>query len=148
MNKAFVREPDDLQTARCPRCGSPGVAVGRETLAAQLMPEAAAALGDAAWFCPFPRCDAAYFNVLERVVSVDSLRQPVYPKDPAAPVCPCFGLTLDDIDQDLAEGGVRRVRATIERAKSPEACCLERSPTGRSCIADVQRYYMQRRGGS
>src|SRR5215469_13321476 len=38
MNKAFVREPDDLAGAQCPRCGSLGIAVSGETLNAQLSP--------------------------------------------------------------------------------------------------------------
>ncbi|HWA99168.1 MAG TPA: hypothetical protein VG713_11775 [Pirellulales bacterium] len=146
MNKAFVKEPEQSTAAQCPRCGSLGIAVGEATLDAQLAPEARQTIGDSAFFCPFPTCEAAYFDLFERVVPVAALAHPVYPKDPDAPICPCFGFTREAIEQDLAEGGVRRTRELIEKAKSSAARCLTQAPDGRSCVAEVQRYYMQRRG--
>jgi hypothetical protein len=145
MNKAFVREPDDTGQAYCPRCRSLGVAVQEPTLVAQLSAEAIKELSDTAWFCPFPSCDVAYFDMFERVATVGALRAPVYPKDPDAPICPCFGFTTDEIEEDLADGGVERTRALVARAKSAEARCSAASPTGQSCVAEVQRYYMRRR---
>lgn len=147
MNKAFVREPEDTGNAYCPRCRSLGISVREETMAAQLRPEAQEQLGDVAWFCPFPTCEVAYFDLFERVVTVDALIRPVYPKNSEAPLCPCFGFTAEDIEQDLAEGGVARTRALVEKSKTAEAHCVTASPTGHSCVAEVQRYYMQRRGG-
>ncbi len=147
MNKAFIREPETTHDY-CPRCGSRGLAVGEETLRAFLGPEARGELAQTASFCPTPRCEVAYFDVLERVVLVSTLRTPVYPKDLAAPICPCFGLTCDEIDQDVEEGVVKRTRAAVERAKSPEAECVVKAPTGRSCQAAVQAYYMKRRGST
>jgi hypothetical protein len=145
MNKAFIREPEDTGQWSCPRCGSLGIAVHSETLAAHLSPEARKQVADAAYFCPFPRCEVAYFDAFERVVPVEALGKPVYPKDPSAAICSCFGLTLDDIEQDLAEGGVRRVKELLAKAKGPAAHCSTASPSGQSCIAEVQRAYMQRR---
>lgn len=146
MNKAFVREPDDTGQAYCPRCRSLGVAVPEATLAAHLRPEALKELADTAWFCPFPTCEVAYFDLFERVATVDALRQPAYPKDPTAPICACFGFTTDEIDEDIAEGGVRRTRALVEKSKTPEAHCSTASPSGQCCVAEVQRYYMKHRG--
>jgi hypothetical protein len=146
MNKAFVREPDETADY-CPKCGAAGESVGEVTLAAQLSPEQRQHLAEPANFCPTPRCEVAYFDKFERFVLADDLAQPVYPKDPAAPLCACFGLTADDIDQDIAEESVQRVRAVIDKAKLPDARCAERAPNGRTCIAAVQRYYMQHRGG-
>lgn len=146
MNKAFVREPEDTGQAYCPRCRSLGIAVQEATLTAQLKPEALAELSDTAWFCPFPTCEVAYFDLFERVATIDKLVAPVYPKDPQAPICPCFGFTTDEIEADLAENGVQRTRALVARAKSAEARCQTASPTGQSCVAEVQRYYMKRRG--
>lgn len=145
MNKAFVREPDDSGERYCPRCKSLGVPVGPVTLAAHLPQAALERLSDAAFFCPFPQCLVAYFDAYERTVEVDQLLGPVYPKDPEAPLCACFGLTRDDIEDDLREGTVRRVRNAVEKAKTPEAQCQTRAATGRSCVAEVQRYYMKRR---
>ena len=111
MNKAFVREPDDTGAGYCPRCGSLGTAVGRPTLAAHLRAEAVGQLSDPAFFCPFARCDVVYFDTFERTATTDVLVRPVYPKDPTAPLCGCFGLTREDVEQDVREGGVARVRA-------------------------------------
>ncbi|MBA4018323.1 MAG: hypothetical protein C0483_14245 [Pirellula sp.] len=146
MNKAFVREPDAAE-ARCPKCGTPGTAVPEQTLNAMIPPERLSDVAKTAYFCDFPRCDVAYFDDFERFVEASALKGPVWPKDSDAPLCSCFGLTADDVRSDVAEGGVRRVRAIVERSKSSEARCAECSPTGRSCVAAVQRYYFQLKGG-
>ena len=67
MNKAFVREPDETGERKCPRCGSLGVTVHAETLVANLAPEALRGLSESAFFCPFPRCEVAYFDAFDRV---------------------------------------------------------------------------------
>ena len=67
MNKAFVREPD--QTADyCPRCGSKGQQVERETVQSHLPEGKTPTVADPANFCPSPQCDVAYFDAFERVV--------------------------------------------------------------------------------
>jgi hypothetical protein len=142
MNKAFVREPD--QTADyCPRCGSQGQPVGGETLQTYLSGDQRRRISEPANFCPFPQCDVAYFDAFERVVLTTDLARPAYPKDPDAPICACFGLTREDIEQDVREGVVTRVKALIEKAKSPEAHCARMAANGCSCVPYVQRYYMQ-----
>lgn len=144
MNKAFIREPDDNGQLRCPDCGSLGVAVQRETWQAHLA-TGATGVADAAFFCPYEKCPVAYFDMFERTIPADALRHGVYPKDPRAPLCGCFGLTADDVEADIREGGVTRVRALLEKAKGPQARCRTMSASGRPCVGDVQRYYMQRR---
>lgn len=143
MNKAFVRELDDNAPLHCPRCGSLGTLVRRITMAAYLLPEAVAQLADTAFFCAFPRCEVVYFDAFERLVTSDQLTRRIYPKDPSAPICGCFGLTLDDIEQDIAEKTVRRVKEVVQKAKSPDAQCETCSPSGTSCVAEVQRIYMR-----
>ena len=145
MNKAFVKE-QDLTDGRCPRCGSPGTPVFRETLEAHVAPEALNTLTDSAFFCAQPRCPVVYFDLFDRVLDESAVKTPVYPKNPEAPLCACFGLTCEDVEDDLREGGVTRTRACVEQAKSPAARCAVCSPSGQSCIAEVQRYYMKRRG--
>lgn len=144
MNKAFVREADDI-APRCPGCDSPGQEVLPDTLAAQLTPELRTGLTESAWFCAFDRCEVVYFDAFGRSVRATQIAQPVWPKDPAAPLCPCFGLTSADIELDLAEGTVTRTRACVQRAQTPEARCTVTNPAGQSCVAEVQRYYMKRR---
>ena len=142
MNKAFTRESDST-VEHCPRCGSVGDPVGSATLDAQLKAESREQLGESASFCPLPTCEIAYFDKFERSADVADLIRPVYPKDPAAPICPCFGLMCEEIEEEARAGSVVRVRAAIERAKSPEAHCSQRTATGRSCVAEIQRYYMK-----
>lgn len=142
MNKAFVREPD--QTCEyCPRCGAQGEAVGSETLESYLSAEQRGRVSPRANFCPSPRCEVAYFDSFERVILVSDLSRAVYPKDPRAPICACFGLTTEEIEQDVAEGLATRTRAILERAKSVDARCACLAANGRSCVAYVQKYYMQ-----
>ena len=143
MNKAFVREPDETTALRCPQCDSPGLPVNSETLEAQLGAAARTAVAESAFYCPYPRCEVGYFDAFERVVKADRLLNPAFPKDPTAPLCPCFGLATDDVEQDVREGVVTRVRAVVDKAKTAEACCKQKSPTGQSCVAEVQRYYMR-----
>jgi len=143
MNKAFVREPEDTGQANCPRCGSLGVAVEGPTLDAQLRAAARGQVSSPAWFCPYARCEVAYFDSFDRTASVDQLAAPVWPKDATAPLCPCFGLSIDDVEADVAEGTPRRIRELLARSKSPQARCATASPTGRCCMAEVQRYYLK-----
>jgi hypothetical protein len=146
MNKAFIREPD--QTADyCPRCGAKGEPVGRETVRHYLPEGKTPTVADPANFCPSPQCNVAYFDSFERVVLTSELSRPVYPKDPDAPICACFGLTRQDIEVDVREGVVTRVKAIIEKAKSSEARCAQLAANGQPCIAYVQKYYMQCRQG-
>jgi len=142
MNKAFVREPDQIADY-CPRCGSKGQQVNRETIQSYLADGKTPTLADPACFCPSPNCDVAYFDALERVVLADDLNRPVYPKDPDAPICACFGLTRHDIERDVREGVVTQVKAIIEKAQSPDARCSQMAANGQSCAAYVQKYYMQ-----
>lgn len=142
MNKAFVREPD--QTADyCPRCGAKGDVVHGETLRHHLPQEKWGHVSEPANFCPSPQCEVVYFDGFERVIRADELNRPVYPKDPTAPLCACFGLTREDIEADVREGGVARTKAVLERAKSPEARCAQMAANGQSCIGYVQKYFIQ-----
>jgi transposase len=145
MNKAFVREPDGA-AEYCPRCGSKGEPVGPETLRAYLTDEQRGQIASSANFCPSPNCKVAYFDSFKRVVLAADLPRPVFPKDSRAPVCACFGLTLDQIEHDAAEGNVTRVREIIEKARSPAARCTELAANGRPCTAYVQKCYLQSRG--
>ncbi len=145
MNKAFVREPDDTGAGYCPRCGSLGTPVAAETLAAQLDAASLRQLADAAFYCPFAKCEVAYFDRFERTVDVDRLRQAAYPKDPSAPICNCFGFTTAEIDADLREGTTERTKALLAKTKTSDVRCTTAAPDGRCCAAEVQRYYMRGR---
>ncbi|MEX0677888.1 MAG: hypothetical protein WD063_12475 [Pirellulales bacterium] len=145
MNKAFIREPDDTGQLRCPACGSLGTVVQRETWQAHVAPQSAGGLADAAFFCPYDKCDVVYFDMFDRKIQTGALRRGVYPKDPQAPLCACFGFSTEDVEADVREGVVTRVRTLLEQAKSPLARCRTMSASGQSCVGDVQRYYMKAR---
>jgi hypothetical protein len=145
MNKAFVREPDADGRAYCPRCGTLGVPVGGGPLNTHLRPESRSKMHDAAWFCNFPRCEVAYFNEFEVVVTVDELRSPIYPKDLDAPLCACFGLNYEDVEADVREGQPTRIRKLLARSKSGEARCQELAADGRCCMGAVQELYLKLR---
>ena len=142
MNKAFVREPD-LADYRCPHCGSLGSPVGRETLESHLVPEALPKLAPSGFFCADPNCGVAYFDQFARSVQCDALQRPVYPKDLEAPICGCFGFTREEIEQDVQEGVATRCRELLAKAKSPQVRCAVMAADGRSCVAEVQRYFMK-----
>jgi hypothetical protein len=142
MNKAFVREPDHT-VEYCPRCGSQGQPVGWDTLRAHLPAEQRSKLAQSACFCPSPQCEVAYFDMFDRIVPASALSGPVYPKDADAPLCACFGLTRDDIEQDVREGVATRTRAALEKAQSAAARCTELAVNGRSCVAWVQKCFLE-----
>jgi hypothetical protein len=115
------------------------------TLSAQLSPEARQGFGDSAWFCPHATCPVAYFDAFERTLGAAELAQPIYPKDPDAPICPCFDFRVEDIEADIREGGATRTKAQLARAQSADAQCSTKSPSGQSCVAVVQKCFMQMR---
>jgi hypothetical protein len=145
MNKAFVREPDFDGRAFCPRCGTLGLPVEHGPLDRYVRPESRGKLGDTAWFCNFPHCDVAYFNLFEAVVLVDELRQPVYPFDLDAPMCACFGLSYDDVAADARDEKPLRIRELHAKSQTPEARCEELAADGRCCMGVVQELYMRLR---
>ncbi len=88
-----------------------------------------------------------YFDAFEQVLVTGDLNKPIYPKNIDAPICACFGLTRRDIEQDVSEGVVTRVKAILKKAESPEARCSQTAANGQPCVAYVQKYYMQCREG-
>jgi hypothetical protein len=145
MNKAFVKEPEPDGRAFCPRCGNLGLPVESGPLDTHIRPQFRAAMHDAAWFCNFPRCDVAYFNLFEAVVLVDELSAPVYPKDLDAPMCACFGLAYDDVEADAQAEKPIRIRELLAKSKSAEARCAKVAADGRCCMPTVQELYMRLR---
>lgn len=146
MNKAFVRESDSTDVL-CPRCGAVGIDALGSAVTSHVPADARRSLSATAYFCPAPTCPVAYFDAFEAQVPVEALLQPVFPKDPEAPLCACFGLMRDDVEADVAEGTPRRIRELLAKSKSPAARCETASPSGRTCLPDVQRYYFRLKEG-
>lgn len=142
MNKAFLREPDQADS-RCPACGSVGQNVGSQTLTAQLPDELRRRFAETAAFCRTESCPVVYFDDFGARVERSELSRPIPIKDVDAPLCGCFGLTRDDIEQDIAEGVVTRTKDVVLKAQSPDARCTTQAPNGRPCLAEVQGYYVR-----
>ncbi len=142
MNKAFVREPDD-QDPRCPGCGGRGRAVDRSVLEGQVGAAAAATLAGSAFYCAGPDCGVGYFDAWEGRVGAALIARPQWPKDPAAPVCPCQGLGAGEIEEDAKAGRRERVRAILALAAAPDARCRELTCDGDSCAAEVRRLFLR-----
>lgn len=148
MNKAFIREPDDDGRAYCPQCKTLGRPVDFGPLDTHIRSEFRAKMQDSAWFCAFPRCDVAYFNLFGGIVSMNELNAPVYPYDADAPICACFGLTYDDVEADVAAGTPTRIRELLAKSKSSDAHCHRLAADGICCMGAVQELYLRLRAGS
>ena len=145
MNKAFCKEPDNSLPPRCPKCGNDGVEVSAHTVYAHVKKGLLDAIGEPAYWCASDTCEIAYFDAYERTIGIIDAHGLYWPKDQNNPLCSCHGLTIDDIDSDLADGVPTRVRAVVHQAAQPTAICSSTSADGRSCVARVQRCYMRRR---
>ena len=145
MSRAFVKE-EETPGPTCPSppgCGGTGVPVSSTTLRARLAPEAAARFADEAFFCPNPACDVAYFDGRLAWVSRAELLEPAYPKQAGAPVCACFGVSREALEDLGRRGDKAALRAFLKRAASPEARCATRAADGRSCATEARRVFLR-----
>lgn len=142
MNKAFMREPDEFPS-RCPSCQSIGQPVGPETLNSQLPIDTRRSLSETAYFCPDSQCDVVYFDDYSAVVTRREFHGVIAIKDAEAPLCSCFGLKRDDVELDIANAEVFRTKAAILKAQSSDARCTTQAPNGRSCVQEIQRYFLK-----
>lgn len=117
--------------------------VGRETLDHHIHSDQRTKFADNAWFCDYAKCQVAYFDLYERMVMTDELVRPVYPKDPQAPVCPCFGFTLDDIDEAIDKRSPDSIRELMQQSKTAAAKCRVLAASGQCCLQEVQRLYIR-----
>lgn len=142
MNKAFVREPDPTDCV-CPRCQVAGVPVPNSTVQSFVPLAKQAGLSASAYFCETPNCEVAYFDALESIVLAIDLTRAVYPKDVAAPLCGCFGLTEEDVRQDIDDGKPLRIRDLLQKSKTDAAHCSSADPQGTCCLPRVQKLYFK-----
>jgi len=145
MNKAFVKEDDDREP-RCPApegCGGLGTTVPTNTVEAQAPEDLRANLSRDVLYCPNPGCPVAYFDPWGATVPVSALASVIYPKDPAAPLCPCFGIRPEDIIEDAERKDPGRLRDLIKNAEGPDAQCATRAPDGQCCASEARRLFMR-----
>lgn len=143
MNKAFMRDPEPDGRAYCPKCQALGDPVGRATLDYHLQPTVRNRFGNDGWFCSFPDCDVAYFDSYDRIILVSELQFPVYPKSLEAPICACFGFTVDELDTAIETRSPTTIRELLAKSKTSEANCSLLAANGRCCLQEVQRLYIR-----
>ncbi|MDA0659186.1 MAG: hypothetical protein O2931_06050 [Planctomycetota bacterium] len=145
MNKAFVREPELEGPGYCPRCGTQGTMVSSGPLDTYIRAEFRQKISDSGSYCGYSRCEVAYFDSFDSVIMLSELKGPLYPYDLDVPICACFGLTYDDVEADVQDGEPHRIRALLDRSKSPQARCGTLAADGTCCLREVQRLYMKLR---
>lgn len=145
VSRAFVKEAETTGPA-CPAppgCGGEGLPVSRATLEAQLGTAAAARFPGGAWLCPDPDCEVAYFDARRATARRDELLAPAWPKHREAPLCACFGVTREALEELGRRGDKAGMRAFLERAASSEARCERRAAPGRCCATEARRVFLR-----
>ena len=96
------------------------------------------------YFCAAPGCDVVYFPLnpaapsfrradLQVEVGVKKLDDPI-------PLCYCFGVTREDIRNEVRQSGkssaAERITAEV---KADKCACEVKNPSGKCCMGDVTR---------
>jgi hypothetical protein len=145
MSRAFVKEAETTGPV-CPSppgCGGEGVPVSQATLQSRLHPQAAARFAGETFFCPDPLCEVAYFDAGGERALRSEMLSPGYPKSPGAPLCACFGVTSEAIEDFGRRGDKAAMRVFLERTASPEARCERQAADGRSCATEARRVFLR-----
>jgi hypothetical protein len=145
MSRAFIKEPEtaDPSCPSPPGCGGTGIAVSRVTLEARLRPEAAARFVAGAYFCPDPVCEVAYFDAGQERALRGEMVAPAWPKQQGAPLCACFGVARETLEDFGRRGDKAAMRAFLERTASPEARCETRAADGHCCATEARRVFLR-----
>lgn len=145
MSRAFIKEPEP-EDPRCPLpagCGGMGVPVSRKTLLAQLPEDVAREFAESAYYCRSPSCPVGYFDAWGSQAPASMLLRQSYPKSPAAPLCSCFGITVDAIREEAEAGRKELLRELMARAESSEARCETEAPCGKSCLDEARKVFLK-----
>ena len=130
---------------KCPACGELGKPVQRLTLGALVKSEYRTRIPhqEAFCFCRTPTCDAVYFLPNQVIFRKDDLSVPVglkEPDNPTAPVCYCFGWTLQKIRAEIEATGRSTVIDQIKaQVKAGNCYCEVTNPQGSCCLGNVGR---------
>jgi hypothetical protein len=148
MSRAFVKESETPEP-RCPTpqgCGTLGVAVSAATLAANLTQGPIPSFHGEVFYCSNPDCEVAYFDAYGSRAMRDQLRVATWPKDPDGPVCACFGVKADAIEDWAASGDKSELKALLARIERGEGRCATLAPDGKCCATEVRRVFLRALG--
>lgn len=141
-NRARPADRDDTADP-CPRCGAIGRLVSEETVAAIVVPAAAARLAGAATrFCGTRDCPAVYYSRDGRIAekSEATVRIGAKETDDPLPLCYCFGFSQADVHRDVSSTGDSTIPERIEAAIRAGRCaCRLRNPAGTCCLGEVRK---------
>ena len=123
----------------CPARGRP---VTVRTMLLMLKPEFFDQLGDRQYrFCASPDCPVVYFSD-DRRFTIDDLRIRVglKAKDDPVPLCYCFGLSEEDVREEIRTQGRTTILDRLKSLVKDGMCaCEERNPSGACCLGGVAR---------
>lgn len=127
----------------CPRCGGSGKPVGQITVEALRKPELRGhGNGTPYVFCENPGCPVVYFAQDGTQFTKDQIRVRVGLKeteDPI-PVCYCFGVTKQMIQEEVRQTGRSTASARIRAGVKAGTCrCEVENPSGRCCLGEVAK---------
>lgn len=133
----------DDTAPRCPRCGSTGRVVSEETVAAILVPAAAARLAGAETrFCATRDCAAVYYSGDGRIAEKSEATVRIGAKETHDPVplCYCFGFSLADVQRDVASTGDSTIPERIQaEIRAGRCACRRKNPAGMCCLGEVRK---------
>ncbi len=101
MTKRFFANLNRTVAPYCPQCQALCDAVGCATLDITCSHACAKNFGNDGWFCTYPDCEVAYFDLYGRIILVEELRQPVHPKSDGAPICPALVSPMNSLTRPL-----------------------------------------------
>jgi len=133
----------------CPRCGTIGSIVGRNTVKALLKAGCDEQLaGNELRYCASSACVVLYYdsdgNVAEKDLAVTRIGSKET-EDPI-PLCYCFGYFRDDLEREIRETGTSSIPDQIANEVKARGCsCESRNPSGKCCLGDVTKTFRQLR---
>lgn len=128
----------------CPECGSRSKKVEALTVKSLVRRLPFSMASAHYYFCEAPACDVVYFpsdpqaptfhrgNLLVRV-GVKEKHDPIS-------VCYCFGVTRQDIAEEVQRTGISTIAERIKaEVKAGNCACEVKNPSGKCCLGDVTR---------
>ena len=141
-NSCCPGNPEDTTfTGRCPRSGSNGRAVERQTLEALLTEDALVWLRPGEYrFCPDAHCPVVYFGPGDVWFGTEDVRVTVWQKQQFGDrlICYCFDESEASIRAEIEACGHSSALERIREHVAAGRCrCEIRNPRGSCCLGDV-----------
>ncbi len=93
-------------------------------------------------FCGTPSCAIVYYGDDGRAVTKDEIpiRVGLKEREDPIPLCYCFGFSVADVRQEIAETGRCTISARIGgEVRAGRCACAIKNPSGACCLGEVNR---------